>query len=136
MAGKSVMDIKIEGVKKLSEDIPHNLKTGQREFVRKFADAMAQEITKASPKGHILWTGEVKGKDSAVMSSKHPGAKALDKGAYIAAKKGKSLRFSSGGREAFPKFVRLPARHYTRKALRSRNRIATKLWKQFVDGIT
>ncbi len=127
-------DVQIKGIDDLLA-LSTELERAESQFLSRLSDGLAASITKASPKGHIEWKGEVRGKNEAAVYSSHPGAKALDRGAFIQPKGHPRLRFSSQGREIFPKFIRLPARHYVRKGLRSRSSIATKLWNELIGDI-
>jgi hypothetical protein len=113
--------IRVEGLSKL-EQIPGWLDDGQRQFVERISHRLADQMQLESPKSHIPFTARVLDSNSAKIESTHPGAKALDKGAYISGK-GHKLKFQVDGRLVFAKFVRLAARNYTKKALRQRNKI-------------
>ena len=114
--------IKLEGLAMLEQTIPNWLEEGQQAFVHEIGGKLADAVHDASPKGSIPFKGEALDSNTVRIYSVHPGAKALDQGAYIKAK-GKRLKFEIGGRLIFMRAVRLPARKYTKKGLRKRNSI-------------
>lgn len=115
------VSVKIEGLSQLAE-LPGFLEEGQVKFVDRIGKRIAHAIEEASPKAGIPFEAEAVNSTAIRVVSRHPGAKALDKGAFIKGK-GKKLRFMVGGKQVFTKHVRLKARKYTNKGLRKRNAI-------------
>jgi hypothetical protein len=126
--------VSVEGLSKLTR-IPGGLDKAQREFLGEAVDELAEEVGKAAPGGRggrvgRTWRGRTISSTRGVVESSHPGAKALDRGAYITPKKGKVLRFTVGGQERFARFVRLPATNYTKRGLRKRGTIIRKAYEK------
>lgn len=127
-------EVKINGIKDLM-DLGDEVKDAERKFLHRYSDDLAQSITKKSPKGHIPWTAVPNSTNTALVASSHPGAKALDKGAYMAPKGHPRLKFVVQGREVFPKFIRLAPRHYVRKGMRGTRAKAEQIWNQVIEEL-
>lgn len=125
--------VKLEGLSEMEEKIPNWIDHGERKLVDNIAHRLADSVHDASPKGGIPFRGRAVNSSSAEISSNHPGAKALDKGAYIRGK-GKKLKFEVDGRTIFATAVRLAARNYTKKGLRKRNSIAKEEFSKIFDA--
>ncbi len=78
--------------------------------------------------------------DKGKLFSQHPGAKALDKGAFIRAKRAKVLHFEVNGKDVFTKFVRLKATNFVTKtadnSVRDIVNIFTKNFEELHNKIT
>jgi hypothetical protein len=132
--------IVVEGLDRL-HGLDNTVHTRQRQFLDATAKRVAANIALKAPGGPggsvgasfhaTLLTDTV-----ASVASHHPGAKALDRGAYIAPKHGqKVVRWFSGGEPQFARFVRLPARRYVRAGLRNRNQLAAQEFDQIMRGL-
>ncbi|MHB1334518.1 MAG: hypothetical protein ACYCXQ_00990 [Candidatus Humimicrobiaceae bacterium] len=78
--------------------------------------------------------------DKGKLFTQHPGAKALDMGAFIRAKKAKVLHFEVNGKDVFTKFVRLKATKFVTKTADENVRhivdIFTKNFEELHNKIT
>lgn len=105
------------------------------------ARGMAAEVARRAPGGAGGRVGRsFFARDNMVISS-HPGARALDVGAYITPKglrklgaaelrrQPRRLRFQVDGRTVFATSVRIPAKHYVRQALRRRRSIINRAFE-------
>jgi hypothetical protein len=126
------VSLNIKGLSAFEDDAEW-LETGQHRFLQKITDRIADAVKEASPKGRIPFRGHVTSSTLAKIESNHPGAKALDKGAYIRGH-GKKLRFHVEGRTIFTKAVRIKGTKYVAKGLRKRNKIVTEEYERIFGG--
>lgn len=126
---RTSFNIQIDGIDKLVA-LDAGIHTRQRLFLDRTVNQLARNIAAKAPGGPTRSVGRsIYGRlltdTVGAVGSKHPGAKALDRGAYIAPKGGKkAVRFYVDGQPQFAKFVRLPARRYFASGLRTRNQVA------------
>ena len=123
MAEKFGIDFDVKGLDALNHQISAWNKQNKLRFLDGVGHRMSHLITEKSPKGHIPFTSKRVQENVVLITSPHPGAKALDKGAYIKAKGGKKLHFVVDGKQVFVTYVRLKARKYTNKAMRQRRTV-------------
>lgn len=145
------MRVSVDGLSELAK-IPGWLEDGQREFLGKAADRLADEIAKRAPGGASgsvgrSFRGRTVSDTKAEIVSTHPGAKALERGGRITPKgmgrlsdreirmKRRSLRFQVGGRTVFVPSVRIGARKYVAKGLRPRSRIVREAYMEAFDTL-
>ena len=132
--------VSVEGLSELAA-LPDWLDSGQREFLRKAADRLAESIAEAAPGGTSgrigrATRGRVLSPTRAEVVVEHPGARALEYGAYIAPKRGKTLRFKIGGETVYVRGgVRIKARAYAKRGLRARGRIVRGAFKEAFDEL-
>jgi hypothetical protein len=123
----SGLSFDIKGLEQLLA-VPKKLKIGQKAFVDNVTKDVAEAIQKASPKGAIPFQGKGLSDNQGLVWSDHPGAKALDKGAFIKPK-GKVLKFRDGGFSSRP--VRLKARKYVRRGLFKKRIILERRFREW-----
>lgn len=137
----------VEGLERAAR-IPGLLEIAQRQFVHAACESLAEAIGKSAPGGRTgrvgrTWRGYAITDTAGLLESEHPGAKALDQGAYIVPKglRNKSfsqirrmrryIRFRVEGREIFVPAVRLKPTHYVRRGLRPRRQIVLEQFNRF-----
>lgn len=132
--------IQVEGIENLVA-LEDDLGLRQRQFLDRTVTQLAANIAAKAPGGpgrsvgrsiyHKVLTDTV-----GAVGSNHPGAKALDRGAYIAPRRGhKAVKFQVDGQDVFAKYVRLPARRYFSRGLRTRNQVAAREFARTMDGL-
>lgn len=113
----------------------------QRRFLDRTVTELASNIADKAPGGPTRSVGrsiyhKVLTDTVAAVGSNHPGAKALDRGAYIAPRPGrKAIKFEVDGQDVFATFVRLPARRYFARGLRTRNQVAAREWERAMSSL-
>lgn len=126
--GKS-LNVQITGGLERFEKIPGWLERGPREALRRTGRKIGDDIAQKAPGGPSGSVGRAV--DSRVLTNTtlqitvdHPGAKALEGGAYIVARRGRgsAIRFNAGGQRFIraPFGARIPAFEYGKKGLRRR----------------
>lgn len=130
----------IEGLEELSR-LPGWIDRGQRRFVERSGERIAEAIAERAPGGKGGSVGRAT-RSRTLSSTKaeivvdHPGAKALERGAFIKPKRHTKLRFTVGGRTVFPRFVRLKGRGYAAKGLRARRKIVNSEYAKAFDDLS
>lgn len=150
---KRGLKVKVEGLSELAE-IPGWLDDGQRRFLRKAADGIAEKIAEVAPGGKGGSVGRaVKGRTLSATKAEivveHPGARVLEEGGVIKPK-GKALKFQIGGRTVFvhrssrrrkgsagapPGSVFVPGRRFGKKGLRSRHKIVRTAYQDAMGDL-
>ncbi len=133
------LQLKIEGLERASR-IPGWLEDGQRDFFHAALRELSQSVASKAPggpTGRIGRTiyGRTLSSTVGLIGTEHPGARALDRGAYITAKKGKVLRFEVDGEEVFTRFVRIEPRRFFARGLRYRNRIVQEQFNRHMGNL-
>lgn len=132
--------IVVEGLDKL-EHLDGDLRSRQTVFLDRTVKHLARNIAEKAPGGPSRSVGRsiygrVLTDTVGAVGSDHPGAKALDRGAYIAPKHGqKAVRWFKDGQPQFAKYVKLPARRYFARGLRTRNQVAAAEFNRTMDGL-
>jgi hypothetical protein len=140
---------------RVSVDVPPELRKLSSEITRRSgrlydaaAKGMAAEVARRAPGGAGGRVGRSFFSRGGDVIPAHPGARALDRGAYITPKglrglsgrdlrlQRRRLRFKVDGKTVFAPSVRIPARHYIRQALRKRRSIIDRAFEQVFGGIT
>lgn len=136
---RDTFKVELHGLERATR-IPGWLEEGQREFMGKAVRRLRDEVAEKAPggpQGRIGRSidGRVISPTTGAIGSSHPGAKALDRGAYIVAKRGRALRFNIGGETVYRRFVRLPARRFFARGLRYRNRVVAEEFERVFDRV-
>jgi len=137
---QQALRVDIEGLERL-QALPGFLEEGQQRFLELAATRIAGVLAEAAPGGKTGRIGRAtKGRalsaTLAEVSIEHPGARALDLGAYIRPKRGKALRFQAAGGMVFSRgAVRLAPRHFTKKGLRKRGAIVRRAYLEAFDQL-
>jgi hypothetical protein len=94
------------------------------------AAGMTVEVAKRAPGGPGGKIGRSFHSIGPSVVSAHPGAKALEYGAFVQAKRRQTrtgrpaaIRFQGSSGPVYRRFVRIPAKHYVRKALGKRRAV-------------
>lgn len=125
---RSEFNVRVEGLAELAQ-IPGWLEQAQRRFLAKAGDRLADEIRKRAPGGAAGGIGRgtrsrTLSATSAEITVRHPGAKALEQGAYIEPKRGGALRFVVNGEVVFTRRpVRIAPKRYAARGLRNRSKV-------------
>jgi hypothetical protein len=134
--------IDIEGLDQLDR-LPGQLQRGQRVFMDRLVDRLADDVSRKAPGGAggsvgRSMRGQAVSDTHGFIESNHPGAKALDRGAYIVGKNSpkKLLRFQVNGEVVFARFVRLKPRHYVARGLRTRKATAASVFSDTLGDLT
>lgn len=136
--GGNNYSVSVDGLSELAA-IPGWLDDGQRAFLEKASDRLADAVRAKAPGGaHGSIGRDVESRTlsptTAVVRSKgSKAAKALDQGAYIRAKRGVAIRFTVGGRVVFirkPRGSRIKARHFYKAGLRSRGKVVRQAYSE------
>lgn len=128
----TTLRIEVEGLERANR-IPGALDDAQRDFIQKAADALADEVGRAAPGGRggaigSSFQGRALTNTTALIYSRHPGAKANEVGAYIVPRPGKkAIVFRDGRVRAW---ARIPALHYAKNALRTRSRVVNAIYER------
>lgn len=147
------MSVRVEGGLELAK-LPGWLDTGQRALMERAGTRVRDEIRKRAPGGPLGSAGravKMKVRTSTTVeigssTRDFPGARALEKGAYITPKglrgltrrellrQPRRLRITTGGRTTYPVAVRIPAKRYHEKGARTRTKIVKEEYgKAFGD---
>lgn len=127
-----VYNVRVEGLSRLAA-MPGFLERAQRDLLDRSSKAIGDEVRKRAPGGPDSAIGrdvEARALSStiAVIRSKgHPGAKALERGAFIRSRRGAgtAIRFNTPSGPIFvrsPRGVRIKARGFYRRGLRTRSK--------------
>ncbi len=136
---EGLLRVRLEGMSELVK-IPGGLEDAQRDFVRRSGERLRDSIAERAPGGPAGSVGRsfktfTAGFTRAIIYSDHPGAKALEKGAYIKPRrKGGALRFRDGTFTRRP--VRIPAKKYAERGLRSRSKIVKEEFRKTFGDVT
>lgn len=120
--------VSIDGLDRL-EKLPAELSQAGRAFLIDAIEDLKDEVASVAPGGAAGSVGRSFFADIIIpaavarIASDHPGAKALDKGAYIRRTGWRPVRFYVGGQAVFARWVRLKPLRYMQKGLRHRNAI-------------
>lgn len=135
---RGTVSVRIEGLAQL-ERFGSNMERAERIWLERAGRKFQASLTMATPKrtGRMArsWTSDVDMGSRAIrLVNAHPGAKAQDRGAYIAPKRRKVLRFRGSGGLVFTRGpVRLKAQQFSRKGLRGRGRIMQTEFSRAMD---
>lgn len=144
MPARSAFQVRVLGLDDLQR-LEKTLEGSSRRFADRLAQEIASEIGQRAPDDgrHRLadsWKGRAISDNLAVVESNHPAAKARDRGAYIVAKPGHTLRFEGSGGVVFARFapgsdyrgrgIRQKGTRYIEKALARRRVIAEAVFEQ------
>jgi hypothetical protein len=126
--------LQVEGLGRL-EGLPGEIENAQQEFLDLTSQSLAASVAAAAPGGsggsigRSIY-GRATSSSTAVIGSAHPGARALDRGAFIVPRHGKALRFQVNGQTVFAKWVRREPLHFFARGLRNRNQIVRAAFEQ------
>jgi hypothetical protein len=132
--------IVVEGLDKL-EHLDGDLRSRQHQFLDHTVKRLARNIAEKAPGGPERSVGRsiygrVLTDTVGAVGTDHPGGKALDRGAYMAPKHGqKAVRWFKDGKPQFAKHVRLEARRYFARGLRTRNQVAAQEFEREMKGL-
>ncbi len=105
------------------------LERGKRPFFQKAGESIADELNRRAPTRKVNFQSHPSAM-GADVESRHPGAKAMDRGAFIAPKR-QALKFSVGGETVYTrKPVRIQGTNYVRKALSKRRKILVAAFEE------
>jgi hypothetical protein len=125
--GQDIVTVEIDGLERLLKE-PVMSEPARRSFVDRGMKILAKNVAAAAPGGPDGSLGRsiygyALSADRGIVGSTHPGAKALDRGAFITPRSGKAIRFEIDGQPVFARYVRLKARRYFRKGLENAGQV-------------
>ncbi len=130
MAATPLYTVKVPDWEKLDR-LPGEIERARHRFVEDLGGELRDAVADKAPGGRNGVIGrsmfaDVVGGGVIRIASRHRGAKALDKGAYIRPRRagGKAIRFRVDGEIVFRRWARIKARRFVSKGLRQRNRVA------------
>lgn len=137
---KGRLKVKVEGLAELAE-IPGWLETGQKRFLQKAANGIAEKIAETAPGGKGRSIGRATRANTlsptkAEVVVDHPGARVLERGGFIQPR-GRALKFQAGGRTVFSRRgVRIAPRGFAKKGLRSRHKIVRAAYAEAMGDVS
>lgn len=132
------VNVRIEGMEALN-GVADNMDAAIGAFLRSAGARFAMSLAAATPRrtGRMasMWRPEVDASARTLtMVNAHPGAKAVDRGAYIKPKRRDVLHFTAGGSDIYTsRPVRIKARQFSKKGLRGRGRIMQEEFAKAMD---
>lgn len=126
--------VQIKGLERAAQ-IPGWLEHGQRRTVDVACERIGKAVGEAAPRAggalQASWVGEGITATTGRIHSSSPYARKIDRGAYIKAKSGKTLRFGSQHR----RWVRFQPHPYTKAGLRTRGAIMRATFAQYMGNL-
>lgn len=138
--GGNAFSVSVSGLEELAK-IPGFLEDGQRILLGRSTKRIAEEIAKRAPGGAGGKAGRdvearvLTSKTAVIRSKGFEGAKVLERGGFIRSKRGPgtAVKFKGEAGEVFvryPRGVRIKARGYFRKGLRTRGKIVREAFAE------
>lgn len=142
-SGTNRLKVSVEGNMDRARRIPDWLESGQRRSLERAGELLREDVQAAAPGGEGGSIGEsvraiALSSSRLELVSSHPGAKALEQGAFIRSSRGlgTAIRFNAGGRDVFvryPRGTRLPKLQWFRKGLRRRRKRIEQAFNEAFD---
>ena len=124
--------VEVKGLDEL-EKLADALGDAHDDFLEAVAEETAEEVARLAPGGPDgsagrAVEGRVERGDIRIGSFSFPGARALERGAYIVPKRNQALRLEGAGGLVTKRPVRLPPRRYHERGFREATKIARRLF--------
>jgi hypothetical protein len=125
--GNDTVGVEIKGLERLARE-PVMDAGKERLFLDRGVKQLAKNVAAVAPGGPDGSVGRsiygyAFSDTRGVVGSQHPGARALDRGAFITGHNGRVLRFEIGGETVFARYARIRARHYFNKGLKDAGQV-------------
>lgn len=143
--GSGVMRVTLEGNLERANRIPGWIDHAQRRQLERAGDLIEDDVegkAPGGPGGSIARSVRTRTLSDTRLElvATHPGAKALERGAFIRSNRGRgtAIRFEEAGRTVFvrsPRGVRLPALGWFKKGLRQRRRRIREAFDEAFDDL-